>query len=145
MEPVVTTKIYDYETKELTNTESDVISFGAIPPSSNSEIIIINCVISNVISAGELGIGIANVNLPPNEFNDSVYYSVFDSLDEVTDPILSFQGVSGYNGLNYVVDVGFQSKLISKYVALRVKTKDNPLACGCIVFKWFFGFDKKEI
>lgn len=145
MEPLVTTRTYNYSTKEITNQRSDVISFGTVPPSSSSDIIIINCVISGVLSAGDLGIGIANSNLPLDSFPGSIYYSVFDSLDEATEPNLPFYGVSGYGGLTHVVDVGFNAPLTSKYIALRIHASNAPLTCGCVVLKWFFGFDKKEV
>jgi nucleoside recognition membrane protein YjiH len=145
MEPLVTTRTYDYDTKQILESESDMLSFGSITPSLNSDIIIIDCVISNVKSAGELGIGIVSSNLSVGSFPGNLYYSIFDSLDEAVEPTLPFNGISGIDGEEHVVDVGFKSNLTSKYVALMVKSPDDPLTCGCLVLKWFFGFDKEEI
>ena len=145
MEPLVTTNIYDYETKQIKEEASEMISFGSVAPSLNSDIIIINCVISNVQSAGDLQLGIVSTNLPNSYFPGNIYYEVFNSLEDVLEPTIPFAGISGTSGESNLVDVEFKSSLTSKYVALMIKAPDNSISCGCFVLKWFFGFEKEEL
>ena len=139
----VTTRTYDPVTRLIIDDQSDMLSFGAIAPGSKSRIVVLDSVITGVVSAGELGIGIADSNLPEGSLPGLLYYAILDSLDSIVEPTTLFPGIAGTEGSSNVVDVGFRSPLVSKYVVMMMKSADMPLACGCIILKWFFGFDKK--
>lgn len=143
MTVAVTTRVYDPSTGIVVDGQSSMLSFGTVAPGSKSGSIVVDAVVSGVVSAGEMSLGIASSNLPEGSIPGAVYYSVLDSLSSVTEPSSLFTGVSGYDGLSNTIDVGFRTPLVSRYVALMIKAGDVPLECGCLVLKWFFGFDKE--
>ena len=145
MEPMITTRIYNPINGLVVDSKSDEISFGPIAPSSKSEIVILDALVSNVNSCGDFGIGIASTDLSGTLFPGVLYYSILDTVSNVAEPTTSFTGISGTGGLNHVVSVGSKSAFESKYIALMIQAPDDPQASGCIILKWFFGFQKKEV
>lgn len=144
MDALVTTRRYDLNGDLIEPIEQNGISFGALAPFSKSNIIILDCVISNVSTAGNLQLGIASTNMG-QPISETLYYSVLDSLDNIVEPNVPFAGLSGYNGVENVINVGFRSALISKYVTLMLHAPNRAVNSQCFVLKWFFGFSKKEI
>ena len=145
MPVLVTTRMYDPDTGLMSNGQADMLSFGVVAPNTKSQILVIDAVISGVHTAGDLGIGIANANLNADSMDDVLYYNVINSLDAISEPTLPFSGMAGYNGTDHVIDVGFRDPLVSRYVVLMIKAKNKPIECGCLIMKWFFGFDIQQI
>lgn len=146
-QPFVTTRIWDTNLGVVTSQFNGMISFGTIAPASKSKIVIIDSVITGVKAAGDLGIGIASADVPEGNLIDTMYFDVFPSLNVIQEPQSLFGGIFGQNGESNVVSVGFRessSGYVSNYVALMIKAPDRPVNSGCIVLKWFFGFEKEE-
>ena len=141
MTPTVTIRRYDPATKVMVDPSVDMLSFGSVPPSTISQTLVIDAVISGVPSAGNMELGVTMTDIPAADVSSSLYYDVFDSLEQVKDPKTPFPGISGICGTRNVVPVGFKSDLSSRYVALKFSAPPRPLNCGCFSFKWFFGFD----
>ncbi len=140
MNPSVTTRAYSGSSLISSN---EVVNFGIVPPLTKSEIIVVTSEFNNVNAVGEIGIGVASSNIPGGP-SGVLLFDVFDSLDQVVEPTRTFAGESGDEGISNVEDVGKRSSLASKYVALMIQAKDKPIDCGCIIMKWFFGFDVEE-
>ena len=137
MIPLVVTKLYDPETQLTTGTAENGLFFGVVPPFTNSQVVVIDATVSGVVSASDIGIGISSSNIDVS----NLFYDVFDSLEEVTTPTSQFIGLSGQDGAENVVDVGFRNPLVSKYVALMAYGGDKTCDGSCLAVKWFFGFD----
>jgi len=137
MTPLVTTRLYDPDTQLTTGTAENGIFFGVVPPFTNSSVIIIDATITGVLSSSDIGLGILSSNISISD----LFYDVFDTIEEVTTPTSQFAGLSGQDGLVNVVDVGFRSQQVSKYVALMVYGGNKTSDGCCLTAKWFFGFD----
>jgi hypothetical protein len=137
MTPLVTTRIYDPVTKLSTGTAANGLFLGIVPPFTNSAMVVIEAVITGVVSTSDIGLGIVASNISP----DRMLYDVFDSLAEITTPTTPFVGLSGSNGSANVVPIGFRSPLVSKYVVLMAVGGDRTTNGSCLSVKWFFGFD----
>ena len=139
MTPLVTTRVNaGGRTQPATS-----VSFGAVAPSSKSNVVVLDAEFSGFQSVGNLGIGVASSNLPGGP-NGVLFYDVFDSPEDVVEPTKTFAGVSGDAGEVNVVDIEMKAPFASKYVALMVVAQNTPLDNACVVLKWFFGFSKEE-
>jgi hypothetical protein len=141
MAPLATTRRYDLDTKTMVESSAKGLSFGTVPPFTNSKILVVDIAISGVFSAGDLGFGVTMVDLPDVQLSNTLYYDVFDTLEAVREPTQSFAGTCGLNGRNNVAPVGFRTPLVSKYLALMIKAPPKAISCACLALKWFFGFD----
>ncbi len=144
MPPLVTTRRYDPVSQLMTESNTSSISLGLLPPFSKSEIIVIDAILSGFQSAGDIGLGIASADFGDSSVSDVLRNKVVSSLSEVVEPTDVVTGVSGQTGTSNVIDVGFLSSMVSRYVVLMAVAPNSPIANGCFVIKWFFGFALEE-
>jgi hypothetical protein len=138
MTPSVTTRIASGA--ETTPVAS--VSFGTVPPSSRSQVVVVDAKFDGFQSVGELGVGVASCSFDGGP-SGILMFDVFDSLADVEEPTRTFAGVAGDDGAANVEEVGMRSATESKYVALMAVAQDKPIDCACFVLKWFFGYSKE--
>ncbi len=136
MTPTVTTNVLS----GASPVSAEPINFGTVPPTTKSSVFVVSADFSGVNTVGEVGIGVASSNIPGGPAG-VLFFDVFDSLEDVVEPTRTFAGESGDDGSSNVEEVGLRLPKSSKYVALMLKAQDKPLDCGCVVMRWFFGFD----
>jgi hypothetical protein len=142
MTPTVTMRLYDPVTGLMTNPNAKMLPFGSIPPSANSQIMVIDAVLSGIKSAGGIDLGVTMADISSKALSQTLYYSVLDSPVNVATPTTAIGGFS--SGSRNLIKVGFRRTLTSKYVALMIKAPGRTLESGCLSFKWFFGFEAEE-
>lgn len=137
MAPKVTTRSYLPDALAVAGSVVDVLSFGVVPPRTDSRVMVIDATISGVRAAGDIGLGISISSDRGVVLPGTLYYSVFGAPEDYVYPVTPFAEVGPVG----VVDVGFRSDFITNYVALMVRSQSKAVDCGCLVMKWFFGFD----